>query len=143
MRAMLVARGSLDLHRARLRWGVGFTAKLWFLVVSRSGLTIDTRYIPPARGGAKKSTCLYHLVRGAWEALSPASVRFDGPAPFLLAREHLDGANGTRSLTYRAQGEPYASIELHGSIDDLGHAESPPAAVAPDESAWQSAERGA
>jgi AraC-like DNA-binding protein len=68
-------------------------------------------------------------------------VRFDGPAAFLLAREHLDGANGTRSLTYRADGEPYASIELHGSIDDLGHAPSPPAAVALDERAWQSAER--
>jgi AraC-like DNA-binding protein len=138
---MLVARGTLELRGAKLRWGVGFTARLWFLAVWRSGLAIDTRFIPPGRGAAKKSTCLYHLIRGVWETHPPAAASFDGPSAFLLAREHLDGGNGTRSLTYRAAGEPYASIEVHGSIDDLGTAGSPPVPVALDARAWQSAEQ--
>src|SRR5256885_16480661 len=100
-----MGRGSLELHNARLRWGVAFTPRLWFLIVWRTGLILDTRLLPPARGRAKRMACLYHLIDGSWESTSLG--RFAGPTALVLTREHMDGADAARSLTYRTWGDPF------------------------------------
>lgn len=138
---MLFARGALALRDARLRWAVVMSSRLWLMATSRTGLTMDIRFVPPARGAPKRNACLYHLVRGTWTAFSPSVARFEGPTAFLVTREQLDGANGGRSLSYRSVGAPYHAIELHGPAADFGEVGATPAPVALDAETWRLARR--
>ena len=45
---MLLARGQRSIGRAHLRWALVFAPRVLSIVVGRSGLSLDTRFVPAA-----------------------------------------------------------------------------------------------
>ena len=67
---------------------------------------------------------------------------FEGPAAFLLSEQHLEGAHGLRSATFRAYGSPFAAIEMHlAEADVLSHRAEPPSKLEVDDASWAAVAR--
>jgi AraC-like DNA-binding protein len=106
-----------------------FARGLWANVVQRSGLTLDTRWVPADRHGPRPGVCLYLLLQGRFAASGAgpdvaagakgAAPQHVGPVALVLTEEHLDGAGGARPLTLRLEGEPFVACELHFDADDV------------------------
>ncbi len=137
---MLIARGCTSLGQGRLRFVLALAARIRATVVSREGMVLDTRFAP-ATEGANPGVCLYLLLRGTWQVLEPVpGPRFDGPCAFVLTEEHLDGADGSHSVHYRAAGSPCELIEIHLAAADLAYASTvDPLPVEIDASSWRAA----
>lgn len=139
---MLVVRGTKLLGAARLASSLVFARGLWMNVVERSGLTLDTRFVPATKGAPRPGACLYLLHRGAFVLDDGRGPRFEGPAAFLLSEQHLEGANGVRPWTFRAFGSPFAAIEMHlAEADVTTRSSSPCVALAVDEASWAAVAR--
>jgi AraC-like DNA-binding protein len=110
---MLFAAGQRRIGSARLAWSLAFSESLWWIVVEREGLTLDTRWIPGARNARRPQGCVYLLLDGAFEIHAPAARTIEAPAAFVLSEEQFEGALGARPLTYRTSGQPFAAIQIH------------------------------
>ena len=111
-------------------------------VVERTGLTLDTRFVPATRGEPRPGACLYLLHRGDFVLDGDPVRRFEGPAAFVLSEQHLEGAHGRRSATFRAYGSPFAAIEMHlAEVDVLSHRAEPPTGLEVDDASWAAAAR--
>ena len=114
----------------------------WMNIVERSGLTLDTRLVPAAKGAPRPGVCLYLLHRGAFVLDGDHGPRFEGPAAFLLSEQHLEGAHGARSTTFRANGSPFAAIEMHlAEADVLARRAEPPSTLEVDHRTWTATAR--
>ncbi len=138
---MLFAGGERELGSGRLRWRMAFGGKFWWIVVDRSGLVLDTRFVPGAHVDERDNACIYLLLNGAFEALSPIAKKIEGPSALLLSEEQLEGATKLRSLTYRAMGEPFVSVQIHFpnsflAIEPPQRSHAPPHVLELDEKAW-------
>lgn len=143
---MFIARASKSLGTATFASALGFTRRAWLGIVARSGLTLDTRFVPATQSPRRTGACLYLLRRGEFCIEGASRLRFEGPATFILSEHHLEGASGKRPITFRAAGTPWEAIEVHLAEDDLtsATAEAPieePHPVAVDLSLWPAAER--
>lgn len=137
---MLAARGQRRVGRAELRWAVVFARRLWCIGVERTGLSLDTRFVPAAPGPARRSACLYVLAQGTFEVHGAAGQRFEAPSAFVLSDEHLEGAHGSRPFTFRATGRPYSALELHLPAEDLTvRSAALPVRVTLDPGTWEAA----
>jgi AraC-like DNA-binding protein len=117
---MLIARGQRSIGSAELRWALLFTPRVWSVVVDRTGLILDTRFVPAAVGRARPRSCLYLLLRGSWTIHGEDAPRFDAPCAFVASETQLEGALGSRPFTFAARGEPFRAIEIHARDADLG-----------------------
>lgn len=137
---MLIARGHTHLGEADLRWALTFAPRLWAVAVERTGLVMDTRFVPASPDPPRPRACVYFLVRGAWTVHEPAVARVDAPSAFVVSEVQLDGAAGSRPFTYSAIGHPYSAVELHLQAEDLAVAPSTiPVPLAVDERTWEAA----
>lgn len=109
---MLFAGGERGLGASRLQWRMAFGGRFWWIVVDRSGLALDTRWVPGARGEVRPNTCVYLLTEGTLEIFSPTPLLLEAPAAVVFTEEQLEGASNARSLTYRASGEPFVSVQI-------------------------------
>ena len=139
---MLVARGQRSIGKARMQWAVVFAARVWSVVVERSGLVLDTRFIPAARFSPRARTCVYVLLRGAWTIHGKKrEERLVAPCAFVVSEEQLEGARGRRPYTFAAGGDPFRAIEIHVSESDVRVAPSArPAIVRLDARAFEEAD---
>jgi AraC-like DNA-binding protein len=128
---MLFAAGQRRIGSARLAWSLAFSGSLWWFVVEREGLVLDTRWIPGARSARRPQGCVYLLLGGTFDVHGPAARTIEAPAALVLSEEQFEGALGARPVTYRTSGEPFAAIQLHvpeamlavrPSIDSFGSA---------------------
>jgi len=134
---VLVLRGAKAIGAARLASSLVFARGVWMNVVERSGLTLDTRLVPATRGAPRPGACLYLLHRGTFVLDGAHGPHFEGPAAFLLSEQHLEGAHGVRSATFRAYGSPFAAIEMHlAEADVLSPRAEPPTGVEVDDTGW-------
>jgi AraC-like DNA-binding protein len=141
---MLVARGTRPFKKANLAWAVTFTSKLWHIVVEREGLLLDTRFAPAADAPAGENSCIYLLLRGFWEMHGDEPLRVDGPTALILSEEQLEGAAGSRSLTYSAGGDPFTTVQLNFPSSFVTVApDTRPPRFEPSERAWAAASRAA
>src|SRR4051794_30182477 len=99
---MLVARSVIGSGSGRMAWAIVFAPRLRLSMVERTGLVLDTRYVPPAPQPANYNPCLYVVLEGAvsWH-LDGGHHVFVGPAAFVVSEEHLEGGDGKRSALYR------------------------------------------
>lgn len=116
---MLVARGKRTIGKADIGWAVVFASRVWCVVVDRSGLTLDTRFIPADRGAPRARSCVYFLLRGAWTIHGKRDERIEAPCAFVVGEEELEGARGRRPYTFAAGGEPFHAIEIHVDAADV------------------------
>jgi AraC-like DNA-binding protein len=112
---MLLARGDRTIGTARMRWAVLFASRVWSVVVDRSGLVLDTRFIPAARDAAPARLCVYVLLSGSWTIHGKREERLVAPCAFVVSEEQLEGARGRRPYTFAAGGAPFRAIEIHVS----------------------------
>ncbi|MDB5214131.1 MAG: hypothetical protein JWO86_2058 [Myxococcaceae bacterium] len=141
MPPMLLARAVSTVGRGKMAWAVAFAPRLRLSIVERSGLTLDTQFVPASPLPANRNPCLYILLRGSWRADDGVSS-FVGPAAFVVSEEHLEGADGERPLTYRTDRERFAMIEVHvDAADSPLRAGIAPAKVDLDTRAWEAAQR--
>lgn len=110
---MLFAAGQRQIGAARVVWSLAFSGRLWWVVMERERLVLDTRWIPGARSAQRPQGCVYLLLSGRFEIHGPAAKTIEAPAAFVLSEEQFEGALGSRPLTYRTCGEPFLSIQLH------------------------------
>jgi len=110
---MLFAAGQRQIGAARLAWSLAFSGSLWWVVIERERLVLDTRWIPGARSARRPQGCVYLLLSGRFELHGPAARTIEAPAAFVLSEEQFEGALGSRPLTYRTGGEPFLSIQIH------------------------------
>jgi AraC-like DNA-binding protein len=82
-------------------------------IVQRRGLVFDTRFVPPSAQAPSANPCLYLLLDGTWRMSTGTS--FAAKQALVVSGALLDGANGEREFTYRAEGEPFCMMELHVS----------------------------
>ena len=94
-------------------WAVLFARRVWSVVVERSGLTLDTRFVPPARDAPRARSCVYLLLRGAWTIHGEREERLVAPCAFVVSEEQLEGARGRRPYTFSAGGRPFQAVEVH------------------------------
>src|SRR5512138_3047963 len=107
---MLVARGQRSIGSASMLWAVVFARRVWSVVVERSGLTLDTRFVPAARAAPRPRSCVYLLVRGAWKIHGEREIA--APSAFVVSEEQLEGADGRRPYTFSARGRPFQAVEV-------------------------------
>jgi len=137
---VLTARGHKLIGGADLRWALVFSPRLWCIAVERSGLVLDTRFVPAAVEDARGTTCLYVLLSGSFAIHGEPGLCFEAPSAFVLSDEHLEGARGARPFTFTAAGRPFAAIQLHFRAADLTvRPAALPVQVALDEPAWEAA----
>jgi AraC-like DNA-binding protein len=135
---VLIARGHTRIRRADLRWALVFAPRMWCVTVRRSGLVLDTRFVSAAVEPQPPRTCVYLLLSGVFAVHGQPPFR--GPTAFVISDEQLEGASGTRPLTFEATGQPYSAIELHlGAEDVTVHASAAPAELTLDAETWQAA----
>ncbi len=116
---MLVARIDRELLGASLRVTFGFAHGAWMNLFERRGLVLDTRFVPAERGPARPGTCVYLLAEGSLCLHDAAETRFQGPVALILSEPQLEGADGTRPLTFRLEGDPLVVGEVHLAPDDV------------------------
>jgi AraC-like DNA-binding protein len=138
---VLIARGTRRIGLAELTWAMIFVQRSWSVIVRRTGLVLDTRFVPAAVDAARPRACVYLLARGAWVIHAPAPGRTNAPAAFVTTEEQLEGAGGSRPLTFTARGRPYEAIEIHVARPDLAVAPGlEPVPLRVDEDVWTAAE---
>jgi AraC-like DNA-binding protein len=96
---------------------VALAPRLWCSAYVQSGLIVDTRLIGPSPEPPRETACVYVILSGALR--SHAGGHWEGPTALILSGQQLDGANGTRSFTYSAGGEPLSVVELNLWSKDL------------------------
>jgi AraC-like DNA-binding protein len=138
---VLVARGKTTLHRAQMTWALGLSQRVWCLFVDRSGLALDTRYIPGSTTPDKRQLCLYLLLSGRF--VHHEIGVFEGPVAFVLTMSQLEGTNGKRASTFRSTGSPYIAIEMRLSDDHLIYPWRPNEAIPLDAATWETFTRAA
>jgi len=116
---MLVARGERSIGSAHMRWDIVFAARVWSVVVERSGLTLDTRFIPADRAPPRARSCVYVLLQGSWTIHGRPEERISAPCAFVVPEEQLEGARGRRPYTFSAGGRPFRAIEIHARASDV------------------------
>jgi AraC-like DNA-binding protein len=116
---MLVARGQRSIGKAHIRWAVVFASRVWAVVVERSGLSLDTRFIPADRDPPRARSCVYFLLEGAWTLHGTRDERIEAPCAFVVSEEQLEGARGRRPYTFAANGAPFRAIEIHVDASDV------------------------
>jgi len=127
------------IEEARIRFAFGYARDAWVQVEERAGFALDTRFVPAAETAAADRTCVYLLLRGRWVLHGVSDRAFEGPSGFILTEEQLEGANGLRSCTFRSEGAPLASIELHLPTAHVLAPRSVPTPLPIDERAWSAA----
>lgn len=138
---MLTASGSTRVGVACMRWAVAFGRRVRLSIVERDGLSLDTRFVPPSSHAPDHGPCLYIVLRGTWR-VEGGSFEVTGPAAFVVSEEHLEGAHGSRSLTYRTDGADFSAIEVHLEAEDTSlRPGAGPISVALDERVWRAAEQ--
>lgn len=136
---MLLARGVLRIGKGRMDWGLAFAPRVRLSIVERQGLTLDTRFVPPATPPANHNPCLYILLQGTWRT---GDTVLAAPAAFVVSDEQLEGGSGVHSLTYRTSADHFAMIEVHLAAADTSlRAGAAPVPVSLDERAWEAARR--
>lgn len=134
---MLVARGHKVVGSGDLRWALTFVPGMWSVVVLRTGLVLDTRYVPAASEPSRPRACLYLLLRGTWTVHGVEDRGFGAPRAFVASEEQLEGAGGSRPFTFSARGHPFCAIEIHVPAADLAVTPSNwPVTVAVDDATW-------
>jgi AraC-like DNA-binding protein len=117
-----------------------FAQRFWCIGLERTGLTLDTRFVPAAAGAARRTACLYLLVKGTIEVHGAADQHFEAPSAFVLSEEHLEGSRGSRPFTFQATGHPYSAVELHFPAEDLSvQPFALPVPVSLDAGTWEAA----
>lgn len=114
---MYIARGAKHLNSADIAWTIGFSPRVWCLVVEHRGMVLDTRFVPAAADDDHKTHCISFLLHGTFAIHD--GPHYEAPCALVLRRRHIEGANGVRPFTFRAAGEPYAVVELHVRELDL------------------------
>jgi AraC-like DNA-binding protein len=122
---VLIARGHKRIGLGELRWALTFAPRFWSVVVERTGLVLDTRFIPAAVAPARPRSCLYLLLQGSWTLYGAEETRIEAPCVFIATEEQLEGAGGSRPYTFSARGDPFRAIELHVADADLSVAPLP------------------
>jgi AraC-like DNA-binding protein len=116
---LLIARGHKPIGRAELTWAFMFMPRLWSLAFVRTGLVLDTRFIPAATEPARPRSCLYLLLRGSWTIYGAEERRLEGPCAFIATEEQLEGAGGARPFTFAGRGHPFEALEIHVADNEL------------------------
>ncbi|HEX7663623.1 MAG TPA: AraC family transcriptional regulator [Polyangiaceae bacterium] len=141
---MLFANGERTLGGGRLAWSIAFGGRFWWIVVERTGLVLDTRWASGAKEASRPNACVYLLLEGEIELISPHPGKVSGPAAMILTEEQLEGANGARGLTYRASGEPFLTLQIHFpksmlAAEPPANASDPPVPLTLGHAAWEAA----
>jgi AraC-like DNA-binding protein len=116
---LLIARGHKRIGVADLKWAFVFTPRLWSVAFVRTGLVLDTRFIPATTEAARPRSCLYLLLRGSWTIYGARERRIEGPCAFVATEEQLDGARGRRPFTFAGRGAPFQAVEIHVADAEL------------------------
>jgi AraC-like DNA-binding protein len=137
---MLIARGETTVGKGSLSWAVAFAAQFRLSTITRTGLVVDTSFVPPATRAPGKNPCLYILLTGTWR--SSTGLSFEGPCALVTSHMQLDGAAGVRAFTYRADGAPFSVVEIHIDAGEtsLRPAEAP-YSIELDPATWSAARR--
>lgn len=134
---MLVSHGHATLGKASLRSALVLAPRVALVVLDRSGLRFDSRFVPAAAEPERAHAFLYFLLSGTFAIADGPTFR--GPACFLLSEEQFEGASGKRPFAFRTSGEPFQSIEVHVESARLGAVR--PARIPPsidlDEDIWK------
>jgi AraC-like DNA-binding protein len=141
---MLFANGERRLGGGRLAWSIAFGGRFWWIVVERSGLVLDTRWVSGAKEKSRPNACVYLLLEGEMELLSPTPGPVKVPAAMIPTEEQLEGANSARGLTYRASGEPFVAVQIHFPksmlvLEPPANATDPPILLDLGAAAWEAA----
>jgi AraC-like DNA-binding protein len=139
---MLTARGHRDIGAASLRWAYAVAGTAWFHLVRLDGLVMDTRFLPGAAEPPQPGGCFVLFVRGELESFGRDARIYEEKTAFALALEHIEGANGRRSFTFRATGRPFVMVQVHAWTSDAP-VPSAPKPVPVSERAWSAAIRAA
>jgi AraC-like DNA-binding protein len=116
---MLGARGQRSIGSAHLSWALVFASRVWSVAVERTGLVLDTRFMPAATHAPRPRSCVYFLLRGSWIVHEPKPERLVAPRAFLVTESQLEGHGGRRSFFYSAGGDPFQAVEVHVRDADL------------------------
>jgi AraC-like DNA-binding protein len=116
---VLIARGHKTVGLADLRWAFTFVPGVWCVVVERTGLVLDTRFMAPGPDPAQPRRCLYLLLEGSWVVHEPVPLRVVAPCAFVVTEAQLWGAAGSFPFTFSAQGRPFCAIEIHARDPDI------------------------
>ena len=131
--------GRVAIEAARIKFAVGYARAAWVQVEERAGFALDTRFIPAAEAVAADRTCIYLLLCGRFVLHGAGGASFAGPTAFIVSEEQLEGASGSRSCTFRSDGAPLASIELHLPRSYVAAAGGVPLPFPMDEAGWAAA----
>lgn len=112
-KAMLIARATREFAQTKMCFALSFTNELWYHVIDRDGLVLDTRFVPGTQGAPRPTASVYLLIRGDFETFGDHPVKMTGRSCLVLSDEQLEGANGARSMTYRAGGPRYTAVQLN------------------------------
>ncbi|HEY0250403.1 MAG TPA: hypothetical protein VGC41_02710 [Kofleriaceae bacterium] len=115
-----------------LRIALCISSRFAMLGFERNDTMYDTRFVPAMQTIGDRSRHLYLLLDGTCE-WSDGS-RFVGPAAFVVSAPIFDGEAGQRTLSYRAGGERFRSVELRvhgGELGTGGEAGPEPIALSP------------
>jgi AraC-like DNA-binding protein len=111
---------------------------MWCSVFVQRGLVVDTRLVAASLDPPVDAGCLYLVLEGALTTHGAVEEEFEGPSAIVFSSEQLDGARGSRALTFSAVGNPYTVIEFHLEAPDMSvqPAERPPR-IALDAATWE------
>jgi AraC-like DNA-binding protein len=136
---MLFARATKTLRAARFTSYLVFAPRVWMSIVERVGLTLDTRFAPVEKDAPRPGACLYFIHRGTFAF---DGETFEGPVTFLMSTDHMKGARGAHTVTFRTSGEPFEAIEMYLAEEDVTkRLERGPAAVEVDDRAREAVAR--
>jgi AraC-like DNA-binding protein len=133
---MLFARGYRRYGtRAEMRWAFAFTRGVFFKITEARALMCDTRYCPAASGPPKRNGGVLMIASGGI-TLFESGDNFGDETALAMASEHLVGAHGRRSSTYRLDGEPFIGIEATFAEEAGARVPERPERVHLDRTAW-------
>jgi AraC-like DNA-binding protein len=108
---MLVLRGARDLGEGRLEVRAALGRAWSAVVIRKSGLLFDTRFVPPERAPTVNELMVF-VSEGTFELLSPARQLFQGPAVLSMTEAAFEGAGGRRTVELRTFGPRFSSLQL-------------------------------
>lgn len=136
---MQFVRAGIAIEDARIKFVFGYARDAWVQVEERSGFALDTRFIPAAEAVSADRICLFILLQGTWVLHGAGGRTLEGPCAFVVSEEQLEGANGARSCTFRSEGTPLTSIELHLRPAHVLSSSGDLAPLTLDDAAWTAA----
>ncbi len=115
--AMLVASTERRFGDGAFRATFLIDRQVFVNVVSRSGLTHDSRFVPRL---SKPSTgvLLYLIHAGCLDVLEPRA-QHRGPAALLLDEEQFEGSPTRSAMPFRSYGTPFEAVEIRLSREHL------------------------